>query len=121
MKLVGSLFIRRNPDGSLNCRVQGASGSVRIATPDKAVLQTLGAPTACKPVEGIPGQSWCFGSVEAEVDPNTRAVSGLKRWVDANSQSVGDWLAGLGSTTQAPAPAPAPAPTAPTEPAPTRT
>ena len=118
MKLVGALFIRRNPDGSLNCRVQGASGSVRIATPDKAVLQTLGAPTVCKPVEGIPGQSWCFGSVEAEVDPNTRAVSGLKRWVDANSQSVGDWLAGLGTASAAQTPAPAPQ--APAEPAPTR-
>ena len=114
MKLVGSLFIRRSPDSSLNCRIQGASGSVRIATPDVETLKSLGKPTACKPVEGIPGQSWCFGSVEAEVDPNTRAVTGLKRWVDANSKAVGNFLAGLD------APTPAPAPAAPAEPAPTR-
>ena len=119
MKLVGTLFIRKNPDHSLNCRVQGASGSVRIATPDVESLKTLGKPTACKPVEGIPGQSWCFGSVECDVDPNTRTVANLRRWVDANSQAVGGFLDSLGS---APAATPAPAPAqAPAEPAPSRT
>lgn len=117
MKLVGSLFVRVNPDGSTVAHIRGASSNVRIATPSRDVLAGLGKPSPCRPVEGIPGQSWAFGSVECECDPNTRTVSGLHRWVDANSKSVADWLTGLESATQAPA---APA-QAPAEPVPTRT
>ena len=118
MKLVGMLFVRRNPDKSTTAHVKGASGNVRIATPAKAVLQALGNPSRCKPVDGIPGVSWSFGSVECEVDPNTRSATGLKRWIDPASAEVSDWLDGLDAGS---APAPVPAPQAPAEPAPSRT
>lgn len=119
MKLVGSLFIRVNTDGSTVAHIKGTSSNIRIATPSQDVLAGLGKPSPCRPVEGIPGQSWAFGSVECECDPNTRSVSGLKRWVDANSKAVANWLTSLDS---APVTTPAPAPAqAPEEPAPSRT
>ena len=125
---IGSLFVRSIPatadtPARAVAHVQplapGAK-NVSIALPSKAMLASLGRPSTCRAVEGIPGTSYAFGRVTVTgFDPNTGSYTGLTQYIDPNNQDVIDFLDGIGAK---PAPATAPAPVqAPAEPVPTRT
>lgn len=126
---VGSLFVRSIPamagtPARATAHVQplapGAK-NVPIALPSKAMLASLGMPSLCRPVEGIPGTAYAFGRVTVTgFDQNTGSYTGLTRYIDPNNQDVLDFLAEVSAKpVQAPAPAPAPV-QAPAEPVPSR-